>query len=65
LVAAAAKRLLDVIAITDHDTVRGALDYQARLASQGAALRIIVGEERTLADRSHVIGLFCARAPVW
>jgi hypothetical protein len=35
-----------------------ALDYQARLARQGAALRIIVCEERTLDDRSHVIGLF-------
>jgi hypothetical protein len=58
LLAAAAKRRLDVIAIIDHDTVRGALDYQARLASQGAELRIIVGKERNLADRSHVIGLF-------
>lgn len=58
LVATAAKRQLDVVAITDHDTVAGALEYRSRLAKAGAKLRIIVGEERTLADGSHMIGLF-------
>jgi len=58
LLATARKRRLDVIAITDHDTVIGALDYQRRLAKESSAPRIIVGEERTLADGSHLIGLF-------
>jgi predicted metal-dependent phosphoesterase TrpH len=57
LVAAAAKRQLDVIAITDHDTLRGA-GLPGAAGESRCALRIIVGEERTLADRSHVIGLF-------
>jgi predicted metal-dependent phosphoesterase TrpH len=58
LLATAAKRRLDVVAVTDHDTIAGALEFQRRLVKAGATLRIIVGEERTLADGSHVIGLF-------
>lgn len=58
LLATAAKRQLDVVAITDHDTIAGALNYKRRLGKAKTKLRIIVGEERTLADGSHVIGLF-------
>src|SRR5215470_6341938 len=58
LLATAAQRRLDVVAITDHDTIAGALEYQLRLMKASATLRLIVGEERTLADGSHVIGLF-------
>jgi predicted metal-dependent phosphoesterase TrpH len=52
---------LDVIAITDHDTVEGALELRERVKEQGASLQVIVGEERTLADGSHLIGLFLQR----
>jgi predicted metal-dependent phosphoesterase TrpH len=52
---------LDVLAITDHDTVEGALEFQRRAVASGSALRIIAGEERTLEDGSHLIGLFLQR----
>lgn len=52
---------LDALAITDHDTVEGALEFQARAAAAGSPLRIIAGEERTLDDGSHLIGLFLQR----
>jgi predicted metal-dependent phosphoesterase TrpH len=49
---------LDALAITDHDTVEGALEFQRRVIASGSPLRIIAGEERTLDDGSHLIGLF-------
>ena len=49
---------LDALAITDHDTVEGALEFRRLAASRGLRLQIIVGEERTLSDGSHLIGLF-------
>jgi len=49
---------LDVLAITDHDTVQGALELREQVKAQAVPLEIIVGEERTLADGSHLIGLF-------
>jgi predicted metal-dependent phosphoesterase TrpH len=55
---------LDVLAITDHDTVEGAFELQERVRQQGASLEVIVGEERTLADGSHLIGLFLKQALV-
>jgi predicted metal-dependent phosphoesterase TrpH len=58
LVRAARLKKLDVICITDHDKVEGAIEFQKRCQAAGSDLHIIVGEERTLADRSHVIGLF-------
>jgi len=52
---------LDALAITDHDTVEGALEFQRRSAALGSTLQIIAGEERTLDDGSHLIGLFLQR----
>jgi hypothetical protein len=58
LLAAAARHRLDVICITDHDTIEGACEFQRRATAQGERLQIVIGEERTLSDGSHVIGLF-------
>jgi predicted metal-dependent phosphoesterase TrpH len=54
----AARRKLDVVCITDHDTIEGAIEFQRRSRARNAEFQIIIGEERTLADHSHVIGLF-------
>src|SRR6185436_5820695 len=53
---------LDVVAITDHDTVEGAFELRQLVQERGLPLQIIVGEERTLDDGSHFIGLFLQRA---
>jgi predicted metal-dependent phosphoesterase TrpH len=45
---------LQVICVTDHDTLDGAIALQAKA---GRALRVVVGCEFTCADGSHVIGL--------
>jgi hypothetical protein len=50
------ERGVDIIAVTDHDTIDGALEAK-RLASEGDP-KVIVGEERTLANGVHIIGLF-------
>jgi predicted metal-dependent phosphoesterase TrpH len=50
---------LDVIAITDHDTIEGALraaDYSARVSG----LPVIVGEEVS-SRQGHILGLFLER----
>ena len=52
---------LDALAITDHDTIEGAVEYQKLTTANGRPLQIIVGEEKTLADGSHFIGLFLQR----
>src|SRR5689334_19068950 len=52
---------LNALAITDHDTVEGALEFQRRAVSSGSPVQIIAGEERTLSDGSHLIGLFLQR----
>ncbi len=62
LVRAAKGRQLDVICITDHDKVEGALEFQKRAKACNTGFEIVIGEERTLADRSHVIGLFLKEA---
>lgn len=49
---------LDAVAITDHDTMDGAKEFSRLARSRGSALEIIPGEEKTLADGSHFIGLF-------
>jgi len=59
----AAKGKLDVVCITDHDTIEGALEFQKRSRACNADFQIVIGEERTLADGSHVIGLFL-RQPI-
>jgi hypothetical protein len=55
---------LDAIAVTDHDTIEGAQQFRELVRRQGAPLEVIIGEERTLADGSHLIGLFLERAIV-
>jgi len=52
---------LDALAITDHDTIEGALEFQRRAGASVLPLRLIAGEERTLDDGSHLIGLFLQR----
>lgn len=59
---AAARGRLDVICITDHDTIEGARDFQRRSAARNSGIQLVVGEERTLADGSHIIGLFLKEA---
>jgi hypothetical protein len=59
----AARRIgLDAIAITDHDTVEGALEFRRYAQAREPGLHVIIGEERTLEDGSHFIGLFLERA---
>jgi len=61
LIATARKVGLDAIAITDHDTMDGALAVQRLARELGSPLQVIVGEEKTLDDGSHFIGLFLQR----
>jgi hypothetical protein len=58
LVQTAAAVGLSALAITDHDTVEGARTFQQLARDQGLPLQIIVGEEKTLSDGSHLLGLF-------
>jgi hypothetical protein len=53
---------LDAIAITDHDTFEGALECERWVRARSSPLLIIKGEERTLTDGSHFIGLFLQEA---
>jgi predicted metal-dependent phosphoesterase TrpH len=62
LVGTARRRGIDVVCITDHDTVAGAQDFQRRAGATDCALQVVVGEERTLEDGSHLIGLFLKEA---
>jgi len=50
---------LDVIAVTDHDTIEGALRAQAHAVIRGR-LQVIVGEEVSSLD-GHIVGLFLER----
>src|SRR5258705_7133350 len=58
----AAKISLDAIAITDHDTLEGALELQRRARERRGPIEVIVGEEKTLNDGTHLIGLFLGQA---
>lgn len=58
LLKAAALQRLDIIAITDHDTTAGALEFQKWFRKKNSATRILIGEERTLSNKCHLIGLF-------
>jgi predicted metal-dependent phosphoesterase TrpH len=62
LVATATRVGIDALAITDHDTIEGATEFQRRAQASQLPLQIIVGEEKTLDDGSHFIGLFLKRA---
>jgi predicted metal-dependent phosphoesterase TrpH len=57
------ERRVDVVCITDHDTVEGAVEFQRRARAENLPLEIIVGEERTLENKCHLIGLFL-REPI-
>jgi len=50
---------LDVIAVTDHDTIEGAL-RAAEYSSSRRGLEVVVGEEVSSRD-GHIVGLFLAR----
>ncbi|NAS31628.1 PHP domain-containing protein [Flavobacteriaceae bacterium R38] len=50
---------LDVIAITDHDTIKGAVEFEKWLKEKNKKdLTAIIGEEITCVDGTHIIGLF-------
>ena len=49
---------LDVIAITDHDSVQGALEARELAARAGYPLDVIVGSEVTTARGVHLLALF-------
>src|SRR4030042_2383291 len=48
---------LAVIAITDHDTLEGALGAQKLMKGKNYRFELIIGEEMTSKD-GHIIGLF-------
>lgn len=58
LLKAASLQKLDVIAITDHDTTEGAFEFRKWFRRKNAATEILIGEERTLLNKCHLIGLF-------
>lgn len=58
LLKAARLQKLDVIAITDHDTTEGAFEFQKWFRKNGSTTQILIGEERTLSNKCHLIGLF-------
>jgi len=51
---------LSVIAVTDHDTIEGALRATDRASKIGGRLEVIVGEEVSSRD-GHIVGLFLQR----
>jgi predicted metal-dependent phosphoesterase TrpH len=48
---------LDVIAITDHDTIGGALEAQDIVRRESYPIEVVVGEEVSTRD-GHLVGLF-------
>ncbi|HEY1420035.1 MAG TPA: CehA/McbA family metallohydrolase [Candidatus Dormibacteraeota bacterium] len=59
----AERKRLDVIAITDHDTIEGALEAAGVARESRANPEVIIGEEVSSAD-GHILGLFLkARVP--
>lgn len=53
----AIKRGIGVLAITDHDTIQGALAVQKYVAEHAIPLEVIIGEE-IYTNGGHVVGLF-------
>jgi hypothetical protein len=50
---------LNIIAITDHDTLDGAFGFVEWLAKKNITdLEVIIGEEVTCVDGTHIIGLY-------
>jgi len=60
VVEAAAHLGLDIIAITDHDTIEGALRGAEYASRRAGAPSVIVGEEVSSRD-GHILGLFLER----
>ena len=54
---------LDVLAVTDHDTIDGALRARDHALATGARVEVIVGMEVTTRRQDHIVGLFLDRAP--
>ncbi len=54
---------LDVLAVTDHDTMEGALRARDHSLATGARVEVIVGMEVTTRRQDHIVGLFLERAP--
>jgi predicted metal-dependent phosphoesterase TrpH len=52
---------LDVIAITDHDTLKGAWRVRDLVAQHGYPIEVIVGIEATTTRGTHLLGLFVER----
>src|SRR2546422_2728052 len=51
---------LNVIAVTDHDTIEGALRAAAHAAGSSSKLQVVIGEEVSSRD-GHIVGLFVER----
>ena len=51
---------LDLLAVTDHDDLRGALEAQEAAARMGARLQVVLGMEVTTL-RGHLLALFLER----
>ncbi|MDQ2830729.1 MAG: PHP domain-containing protein, partial [Chloroflexota bacterium] len=58
VVETAIARGLDVIAVTDHDSVAGALAARTLVREEGYPLGVIVGSEVTTARGVHLLALF-------
>lgn len=54
---------LDVVAVTDHDTMDGALRARDHALATSARVDVIVGMEVTTRRQDHIVGLFLERAP--
>ena len=52
-----------MLAVTDHDTIDGALRARDHALATGARVEVIVGMEITTRRQDHVVGLFLERAP--
>lgn len=52
---------LDVIAISDHDTIEGALKAQELMKGKNYRFQLIIGEEITTQE-GHIVGLFLKEA---
>ena len=54
---------VDVLAVTDHDTIDGALRTRNHALKTGARVEVIVGMEVTTRRQDHIVGLFLEHAP--
>lgn len=54
---------LDVLAVTDHDTIDGALRARDSAIAKDSPVDVIVGMEVTTRRQDHIVGLFLEHAP--